>query len=158
VRSGSGKTRRAPPGPGREGEGPVLVVAGIVIEGTKVLIAQRPVVQSFGLKWEFPGGKVEAGETQADALVREFHEELGIEIRTREPYAEIRYLGPAGREIRVAFFRAERVKGTPQPLQVAAVAWVEGADLGRVDFIPANRPIVARLQRELTGKRGEGVL
>jgi 8-oxo-dGTP diphosphatase len=129
----------------------VTVVAGIVAEGTRVLVAQRPHYQSFPLQWEFPGGKIEPGETPQAALVREFHEELGVHIRVTGFYAEIRYAGAGGRDIHVSFHRAAIVSGEPEPLQVASVRWVEAADLGAVDFIPANRPVVARLERELRG-------
>jgi 8-oxo-dGTP diphosphatase len=142
------KGRRAP----RPGEGPVRVAAGIVIEDGRVLVAQRPLLQSFPLQWEFPGGKVEPGETPEAALVREFEEELGVTVRPGERYAEIRYVGVAGREIHVEFFRAARVRGEPRPLQVADVRWVEGDALDEVDFIPANRPVVSRLRKELRGQ------
>jgi 8-oxo-dGTP diphosphatase len=142
-------------GKGSERPGsPVAVVAGIVVEGSRVLIAQRPAGQSFPLKWEFPGGKVEPGESPPDALVREFREELGIGIRALERFGEVRYRRADGRDLEVVFYLAARTEGEPRPLQVAAVTWVEAPDLVTVDFIPANRPIVKRLHGKLTG--GEG--
>jgi len=128
---------------------PVRVVAGIVIEAGRVLIARRTEAQSFGLQWEFPGGKVEAGESDAEALVREFREELGIEVAAGEPYDRIAYRDGRGRDLEVVFYRARRLSGTPRTVEVAAVDWVPGAELEAIDFIPANRRIVDRLAGEL---------
>jgi 8-oxo-dGTP diphosphatase len=124
------------------------VVAGIVIEAGRVLIARRTEAQSFGLQWEFPGGKVEVGESDGEALAREFQEELGIEIEAGEVYDRIRYRDGRGRDLEVIFLRARRLSGEPRTLEVDAVEWVPGEELGKVDFIPANRRIVDRLVGE----------
>ena len=126
----------------------VRVVAGIVIEAGRVLIARRTEAQSFGLQWEFPGGKVEAGETDGEALAREFREELGIEVEAEDLYDRIRYRDVRGRDLEVVFLRARRIAGEPRNLEVDAVAWVAKDELGKVDFIPANRRIVERLSGE----------
>jgi 8-oxo-dGTP diphosphatase len=127
----------------------VRVVAGIVVEAGRVLIAQRPHPQSFALRWEFPGGKMEPGESPEHALDREFQEELGIRIQAVREYGEIRYSDPSGRDLRVQFFLARRREGTARPVQVEAVDWVEAADLPEVDFIPANREIVSRVVEDI---------
>lgn len=146
-----------PPAPGPAGgPEPVRVVAGIVLERGRVLVTQRTREQRFGLKWEFPGGKIEAGESAEAALVREFREELGIETRALAPYDRIRYRDAWGKELEVAFHRAERTGGEPTPLEVAAVAWVPVERLDGLDMIPANRKIVERLQRETKGKDSAG--
>lgn len=139
------------PGPVRQ---PLQVVAGIVVEHGRVLVAQRHRDQSFPLLWEFPGGKVEAGETPEDALAREFREELGIAVEARRAYGVIEYPGGDGTPIRVRFFLARRLEGSPRALEVEAVAWVPATDLPRVDFIPANREIVNRLREDLQGETG----
>jgi len=133
---------------GPEAPGPLRVVAGIIVEEGRVLVAQRTREQRFGLKWEFPGGKIEAGESPEDALVREFREELGIETRALDPYDRIRYRDAWGKELDVVFHRAERTGGEPEPLEVAAVAWVPVGRLAALDMIPANRGVVDRLIRE----------
>jgi mutator protein MutT len=124
---------------------PLDVVAGILIEDGRVLLAQRTADQSFPLCWEFPGGKVEEGERPEEALVREFEEEMGFAISARAPYAEVNTASPTGRTVRVRFFLVERVAGTPQPVEVAAVEWVELNDLGRWNVIPTNLAVVERL-------------
>lgn len=129
----------------------VRVVAGIVIENQKVLVSQRTATQSFPLKWEFPGGKIEPGETPAEALTREFREELGIGVLVKGIYDHIRYPGREGKSIDVLFLFARRIEGEPRTLEVEAVKWVPLATLDRVDFIPADRGIVGRLQKDEGG-------
>ena len=123
----------------------VRVVAGIVVEEGRVLIAQRPHPQSFAHRWEFPGGKVEEGESIEDALDREFREELGVGVVAIREYGVIRYRDPGGRDLEVRFLLARRTGGDPMPLQVEAVSWMLAEKLPEVDFIPANREIVERL-------------
>ena len=91
---------------------------------------------------------MEEGEQPEAALVREFEEEMGFEIRVKEPYAEVSTESPTGRQVRVRFFMAERVAGMPHPVEVAAVEWVELSDLGRWNVIPTNLAVVERLMGE----------
>lgn len=130
---------------------PVEVVAGIVVESKRVLLAQRSRHRSFPLLWEFPGGKVEPGETGEAALAREFREELGIEVEPTEIHSRIAYEGSGGRPVRVVFYRAERRSGDPQPLDVEAVAWFSAEELDTLDIIPANLDIIRRLREEMGG-------
>jgi 8-oxo-dGTP diphosphatase len=130
------------------GVGPTRVVAGILVENGRVLLTQRAPGQSFPHLWEFPGGKVEPGESPEAALIREFQEEVDITISGVTPYDAIRYRDPGGRDIAVAFYRVGAYRGSPRPLEVAAVEWVPVPDLGSVDFIPANQGIVERLRNE----------
>ncbi len=129
--------------------GPAEVVAGIVIEGGAVLLARRAEGQLFAGKWEFPGGKVEPGETFEAALDREFTEELGVGAQAFREYHRIRYRNTLGREVRVRFYLARRGPGIPRPLEVAEVVWVAGPDLPGYEFIPANRPVMERLTADL---------
>jgi 8-oxo-dGTP diphosphatase len=138
-----------------EGKGPTRVVAGILVENGRVLLTQRAFGQSFPFLWEFPGGKVEPGESPEAALVREFREEVGITIGDITPYDGIRYRDPAGRDIAVAFFKVGTYQGTPEPLEVGAVDWVAVSDLGGVDFIPANDRIVDRVRRDSGNTRAD---
>ena len=68
----------------------ITVVAGLIREGDRILICQRPAGKARGLLWEVPGGKVEAGESKEAALVRECREELGVTLEVGDVYAELR--------------------------------------------------------------------
>lgn len=125
---------------------PIAVVAGILIENRKILVTQRTEEQNFPLMWEFPGGKVEPGESLEEALAREFEEEIGTEVRSLGFYDRIIYSAREGRVLDVTFLLATRMSGAPRPLEVNAVRWVEADQLGSVDFIPANEKIVTRLK------------
>ena len=127
----------------------VEVVAGILVEQHRVLLAQRSRHRSFPLLWEFPGGKVEPNETQEAALRREFQEELGIDVLPTAIYGTIEYEGDEGREVRVVFYRVRRTAGEPQPLDVERVAWFTPGELGQLDVIPANRDVMRQLRNEL---------
>jgi 8-oxo-dGTP diphosphatase len=128
---------------------PVEVVAGIVVESNRVLLAQRSRHRSFPLLWEFPGGKVELGETGEAALAREFREELGIEIEATGIHSRIAYEGSEGRTMRVVFYRARRKNGDPMPLDVEAVGWFTPEEFMTLDIIPANRDVMRQLGEEL---------
>lgn len=133
---------------------PMQVVAGILVTGGRVLLSQRTPEQSFPLCWEFPGGKVEEGESPQTALIREFEEEMGFGIRVLDPYAEVSYARPGGLPVRVCFYFVECAWGAPRPVEVAAVEWVELSDLGSWDLLPTNMEVAERLSR---GSAGEGM-
>ena len=133
----------------------VEVVAGILIEDQRVLLAQRSRHRSFPLLWEFPGGKVEPGETPEAALRREFLEELGIEIEPSSVYTSIAYPGTHGGPVRVVFYRVNQRRGEPQLLDVEAVIWAGVEDLDQLDIIPANVDVMARLREEMKNRAGE---
>lgn len=126
----------------------VEVVAGILEEQGRYLLGRRTEDQSFPLQWEFPGGKIEPGESPDAALEREFLEEVGIQVRTGELFASITYARDAEIEIRVRFYRVTDRVGEPKPLEVHSVAWIERNKLSSVDFIRFNGEIVAKLIAE----------
>jgi 8-oxo-dGTP diphosphatase len=127
----------------------IEVVAGLVIEAGRVLVARRMEHQSFAGHWEFPGGKIEKGESPEAALAREFREEMGIGARVRKRYDVVTYRNREGRTVRVTFFLAARDPEEPRLLDVAEVRWADAEELRRLVFIPANRPVVARVAKEL---------
>lgn len=129
----------------------IIVVAGL-IEGSepgRYLISQRPAGSHLAHAWEFPGGKVEAGEAPDQALARELREELGIEVEVGEVFAVGHHVyPPPGREVILMVYRCRLVRGEPQCLGVAAWRWVPASELVELPLPPADRPVVARLKRE----------
>lgn len=124
----------------------MVVVAAVILRGGHVLACQRGRASKFALKWEFPGGKVQAGETPQAALERELNEELvvklsvGAEIyRTQHKYAEI----PDAVEL--IFFEARIEAGEIENRIFEQIAWVEPAKLREMDFLEADREFVAKL-------------
>lgn len=121
-----------------------LHVAAAVIRGTdgRILLAQRPAHKHQGGLWEFPGGKVEAGESVLSALARELREELGIQVTHAQPLIQVRHAYPDCRVLldvyEVTGFTGDAHGAEGQPL-----AWVAARELLDYEFPAANRPIVA---------------
>jgi 8-oxo-dGTP diphosphatase len=111
------------------------------------LIAQRPAGKRLAGSWEFPGGKVEPGETRVEALTRELREELGIEIRDPQPLIQVRHRYPFG-DVLIDMWVVSRYTGEPRGLDRQALRWCSRSELGAADLLPADRPIVEAL-REL---------
>jgi 8-oxo-dGTP diphosphatase len=126
----------------------LLVAAAVLLDREgRVLLAQRPEGKNLAGLWEFPGGKIEAGERPEHALVRELHEELGIvvEAHTLSPvtfashaYDDMHLLMPV--------WMASQWSGVPHGREGQALAWVGIEDLGRYPMPPADIPLVATLQ------------
>jgi 8-oxo-dGTP diphosphatase len=99
--------------------------------------------------WEFPGGKVEDGETDRAALVRECAEELGVEVEIGARLGPDVPLPDGGAVLRVWFARI--VRGTPRALEHRSLRWLAVGELGDVPWLPADVPLVDQLRRELRG-------
>ncbi len=123
---------------------PLLVVAAYVVRGGSVMICQRRAEVHNGLKWEFPGGKLEPGESPEDALVRELREELGVEARVGRIRDAVYHRYPE-KDVLVLFYQCEIPSGEPRTLDCNAIAWVAPEDLKRYDFAGADRAFVERL-------------
>jgi len=121
------------------------VVAAIIRRAGKILITQRFDKAHLGGMWEFPGGKVEAGETLEAALQREIQEELGLKIRVDDEYLHTEHDYPT-KSIRLHFFNCTILEGEPQPLDVADLRWVEPAQLTDFQFPPADAELIAKLR------------
>lgn len=119
-------------------------VAAAVIRGEdgRILIAQRDAQQHQGGLWEFPGGKVEAGEGVEQALYRELHEELGIEVRKARPLIQVAH-DYADKQVLLDVWEVSAFSGVPHGVEGQPLAWVTPRQLGEYAFPAANQAIVA---------------
>lgn len=128
----------------------VEVAAAVILraDGREFLLAQRPEGKVYAGYWEFPGGKVEPGETIHQALVRELHEELGIAVTAASPWLTRRFTYPHA-TVRIHFWRVtawEGEIGITAPIEHSAVAWQACGEAASVDpILPANGPILKAL-------------
>src|SRR5215472_14187783 len=101
----------------------ILVVAAALYDSAgRVLIAQRPAGKHQAGRWEFPGGKVAAGESEAAALARELREELGIEVEASRPFMRLAHSYP-DRHVELSMWIVERWSGIPRPLDGQHLRW-----------------------------------
>lgn len=121
------------------------VVAGILVRGDEILCCQRTEHQALPLKWEFPGGKIEPGETPQQALRRELQEELGIEAEIGKQLAAVDHTYVNGNSVQLQFFEVESFQRELQNRIFQDVRWVSRKDLPKLDFLDADRDIVRRL-------------
>ncbi|MDH6197619.1 8-oxo-dGTP diphosphatase [Mycobacterium frederiksbergense] len=119
-----------------------IVVAGALISAAKLLVAQRQRPPELAGLWELPGGKALPGESDADALARELHEELGIEVTVGDRLGADVRLGPA-RTLRA--YRVGLTSGSPQPHDHRALRWVDADELDHLAWVPADRAWLADL-------------
>jgi 8-oxo-dGTP diphosphatase len=126
-----------------------IVVAGAVISGSTVLVAQRLRPPELAGCWELPGGKVAPGETERDALARELAEELGLEV------VDVAVGDRLGADIRLSetttlrAYRVRLIRGEPSARDHQALRWVTAAELHDVDWVPADRGWLADLAQVL---------
>jgi 8-oxo-dGTP diphosphatase len=118
------------------------VVAAILERDGKVLIGQRTAAQSHPLKWEFPGGKVEPGETPAQALTRELEEELAIHNAQAREIQRYLYTYPGKNPVELIFLRVTSFEGEPQNLIFHDLRWAAPADLPTYDFLEGDLPFI----------------
>lgn len=127
-----------------------VVVAVIERSDRRILIGQRRKSDSSPLKWEFPGGKVEAGESPEDALRREMREELGVELNRCAEITRVehRYVD-SNEPLEIRFYAASITGAEPRPYTFQTIAWALPRELPSYDFLAANAPLIALLA---TGK------
>ncbi|KRE29234.1 DNA mismatch repair protein MutT [Mycobacterium sp. Soil538] len=114
----------------------LVVVAGALIERGMLLVAQRARPPELAGRWELPGGKVASGETDADALARELHEELGIGVAVGERLGADVALSPT---TTLRAYLVTRAGGTLHPHDHRALRWVGSDDLDGLEWVPADR-------------------
>jgi mutator protein MutT len=125
---------------------PVLVTAGIIVDGGRVLICQRHRSDTYGLQWEFPGGKVRDKEDLKGSLRRELAEELSIEAEVGPEVFRSRHHYP-DRYVEVVFFSVERYAGEVRNQVFEAIEWAPRRKLSEYNFLEADRELVNRISR-----------
>ncbi len=130
-----------------KGRAPLLVSAGVIHKGGNILLGQRRAGDRHGLKWEFPGGKVEPGESPQQALVRELTEELQIQAKVGAEMARYEHDYPSGSRVHLLFFAVPEFSGEPMGRVFEQIRWVPIMELPGVDFLEGDLDFVRRLAR-----------
>ena len=120
------------------------VVAALIWKGEKFMICQRPSHKARGLLWEFVGGKVEAGETEEAALVRECMEELGIKLSVGEVFMDVVHEYP-DLTVHLTVLSAVISEGEPTLLEHNDIRWITPQETGDYDFCPADVEILKKI-------------
>lgn len=118
------------------------VAAGVLARDGKILICQRRADQPHPLKWEFPGGKLEAGESPQSALMRELREELGIESQAGSELTRYEFTYPGGKTILLIFLRVTAWTGDPRNLIFETMLWETPEALPGYDFLAGDEPFL----------------
>jgi 8-oxo-dGTP diphosphatase len=127
---------------------PRVIVAAVIITDGRVLACERSAPPEVAGRWEFPGGKVEPGESDQQALARECAEELGVRVEVGDRVGPDVPLARGRAVLRV--FAVRLLQGdTPQALEHTSMRWLAADELGSVPWLPADQPIVAELPRLL---------
>jgi len=122
-----------------------LVVVALILRGREVLICQRRADQPMALKWEFPGGKMEPGESAEEALARELDEELGIEAKIGSRITRTRHTYRSGSAVDLQFFAVHEFDGEIKNRIFNDLKWCDLTDLPSYDFLAADRGLVRDL-------------
>ncbi len=126
----------------------VEVVAALIWDKDRFLICRRPENKARSLLWEFVGGKVERGETKAQALVRECQEELAITVEPHEIFTEVVHEYPDV-TVHLTLFNCGIVRGQPQLLEHTDMKWITPAEIPNYDFCPADAEILKKIKGEV---------
>jgi 8-oxo-dGTP diphosphatase len=122
-----------------------LVVVALILRGREVLICQRRPDQPMALKWEFPGGKMEPGESAEEALARELDEELGIDAKIGTRITRMRHTYRSGSSVDLQFFAVHEFSGEITNRIFKDLRWCELTELPSYDFLAADRNLVRDL-------------
>ena len=127
--------------------GPLLVAAGVIHRDGQILVGQRRKADRHPFKWEFPGGKVEHGESPQEALVRELREELQIDARVGSELARYEHEYPGGSRVHLLFFAVPDFEGQPSARVFEQISWIDIHLLSRLDFLEGDLDFIRRLSR-----------
>ncbi|WP_423190411.1 (deoxy)nucleoside triphosphate pyrophosphohydrolase [Alkalibacterium sp. f15] len=126
----------------------IFVVGAIIRSNGKLLCAQRSQSMTLSELWEFPGGKIEAGETHQEALKREIKEELELDIQVSDQlFEKACYTYDFGR-VHLATYLCTLIEGTPSLYEHQAIKWLKSKELMSLKWAPADIPIVEKLMKE----------
>ena len=135
---------------------PLLVSAGIIQRGGLILVGQRRKNDRHPLKWEFPGGKVEHGETPQQALIRELWEELQIRASVGGELARYQHEYPSGSRVHLLFFAVPGFDGEPVAKVFEQICWIAPGELPSLDFVEGDLDFIRRLARgDFTTRLGD---
>lgn len=123
------------------------VVAALIWDGDRFMACQRPAHKARGLLWEFAGGKVEPGETKAQALIRECREELDITLEVGDIFTEVTHEYP-DITVHLTLFNAKIAQGKPKLLEHIAIKWISADEIDSLDFCPADKSILEKIKSE----------
>jgi 8-oxo-dGTP diphosphatase len=121
------------------------VVAALILRGDEILCCQRTEHQALALKWEFPGGKIDAGETPPQALRRELEEELGIQAEIGREITRVLHTYQNGNSVDLHFFAVAGYENELQNRIFREIRWVDRSELPALDFLDADKELVRRL-------------
>ncbi len=123
----------------------IEVVAGLIVENGRVLICQRSAAAKFPLKWEFPGGKIEEGETPPEALARELREELDIEVLESKKFTRHVHRYRDMPPVSLCFYRVVKYQGEVKNNIFERILWTGIDSLEKFDFLEGDLPLIKLL-------------
>lgn len=125
----------------------IQVAVGILTQGDKLLIGERPLSKPYSGYWEFPGGKIEANETGQQALARELQEEIGITVSVCHLWHELTFTYPE-RTVHLELWHVPQFSGVPNGLEQQKLAWVTLDEMASMNVLPAMIPIIEKLREQ----------
>lgn len=125
----------------------IEVVAALIWDNDKFMICQRPAHKARGLLWEFVGGKVELGETNEQALIRECQEELAVTLSVGDVFMDVVHKYP-DLTVHLTLFNATITTGVPQKLEHNDIKWITPREIPNYDFCPADETILNEIKRK----------
>ncbi|PGX17471.1 8-oxo-dGTP diphosphatase MutT [Priestia megaterium] len=124
----------------------IYVVGAVIVEDEKILCAQRGPTKALAYKWEFPGGKIEEGESPQDALRREISEEMHCKVHISEQVEHTVYEYDFG-IVHLTTFYCKLIEGSPVLTEHVSIKWLPPSELSSLDWAPADIPAIEKLEK-----------